>query len=402
MKLSAKLTAYSCCLILASTLCAPGVGPAATITMLNIVGTGARNFSETAIWPSGIVPGSGDLPVVDNGNGTTDYVFIDANTNIQRFNFGNTASGGVEIRSGATLTTNLGGTNQSNVGQNGTGLLRIKSGATLTQAGLLNMGLQAGNGTVTLETGATHTVGAQLLVGGTGTATYNMLGGSLTIATFLQIASGATGNGAFKQSGGTLQINRTGAAGQQGLHIATTAGGTGLYEISAGSLTIANTNPGAINGTAGTGGGSFGTFRIIGSAPTISIGKDYTQRKDSKLDVVIDAGGISLMNLGGNAILDGILSASFTTVPTIGQEFQIIKYAGTRTGTFASFDSLVDSPLGPDSVQLAIDYGSGTNDVVKLTVVPEPSSILLLGSLGLVLLARRRGPRSTSSAAHQQ
>jgi hypothetical protein len=350
--------------------------------------------------------------VIDFGDGVNDYVFVEANATIDRFNVGNTVSGGLEIRSGATLTTDLGGTNQTNVGQNGIGHLRIKSGATLSQAGLMNVGLQTGNGTVTLENGATHSLGAQLqvagagtatynmqggtltagtsvLVGATGTGTFNMLDGSLTIATFLQVASGANANGKFKQSGGTLQINRTGAAGQQGLHIATTATGTGLYEISGGSLNIKDTNPGVINGTAGTGGGSFGTFRIIGSAPTITIGKDYTQRKDSKLDLVIDAGGVSLMNLGGNAILDGILSAAFTTVPTFGQEFQIIKYAGTRTGTFASFDSLVDSPLGTDSVQLVIDYGSGTNDFVKLTVVPEPSSIQLFGSLGLMLLHLR-------------
>lgn len=368
MSISAKHRAVSSCLILATLLYASNPVSAANVFMLDISGTGARNFSDSTIWPSGVLPTSADNAVIDFGDGTTDYVYIDAATTTSRFNIGNVLSGGVEIRTGATWNTVATGTNQANLGQHGVGQIRIQSGATLSLAGLLNVGLNEGTGTITLENGGTHTVGLQLGLGGQGTATYNMLGGSLTIGSYLQIASQATGNGAFKQSGGALQINRTGGAGQQGLHIATTAGGTGLYEISAGSLTIANTNPGIINGTAGTAGGSFGTFRIIGSVPTITIGKDYTQRKDSKLDVVIGAGGISLMNLGGNAILDGILSASFTSTPTVGQEFQIIKYAGTRTGTFASFDSLVDSPLGPDTVQLAVDYGSGTNDVVKLTV----------------------------------
>ncbi|MDZ4820308.1 MAG: PEP-CTERM sorting domain-containing protein [Planctomycetota bacterium] len=95
------------------------------------------------------------------------------------------------------------------------------------------------------------------------------------------------------------------------------------------------------------------------------------------------------MNLGGNASLDGILGASFTTVPILGQQFPIINYTGTRTGTFATFDSLVDSPLGPDTVQLSIDYGTGTNSSVVLTVVPEPSTCVLLAGLGLLMLARR-------------
>ena len=98
----------------------------------------------------------------------------------------------------------------------------------------------------------------------------------------------------------------------------------------------------------------------MGGAPTINIATNYDQRANSSLEVVIGATGISPMNLGGNAILDGIFGASFTATPSIGQTYTIMNYGGTLTGTFGTFDSLVDSPMGPNSVQLSINYGTGS------------------------------------------
>jgi hypothetical protein len=405
-KLLSCLRSFGCCA--AAVLCMSNLASGATVTLLNISGTGPRNFNDTSIWDLGTVPGSADFPVMAMGDGINDYVYVDSSQTVQRINVGNALSGGLEIRAGATLATNVTGSSQSNIGPGGAspgvGYLRIQSGATLNQAGLLLVGLNAnGTGTVTLEAGGTHTLAGALTVGSSGSGTYNMLGGtlnaaanvivgntatgngafnmsggSLTTGTFLQIAAAGTSNGAFKQSNGTLQINRSSTTAQ-GLFVAFTAGTTGLYEISGGTLNVANTNTGILNGANAIAGGAAGTFRIVGSAPTITVGKDYTQRPAAKLDVVIDAGGISPINLGGNAVLDGILSASFTATPMMGQQFPIINYTGARTGTFATFDSLVDGPLGPDTIQLSIDYGTGTNSAVVLTVVPEPASLVLVG-----------------------
>jgi hypothetical protein len=241
-----------------------------------------------------------------------------------------------------------------------------------------------GNGTVTLESGATHTLGGELAIRD-GTGVYNMLGGTLTVGSFFQIAR--NGHGTFTQAGGTLQANRN-AAGQ-GMLLAGAAGSYGLYEISGGSLTVASTNTGVINGA--TAGGGQGIFRIVGSDPIVNIATNYDQRAGASFEVVIGASGISPMNVGGNALLDGALGASFTTIPSMGQQFTIMNYSGTRTGTFATFDSLVDSPLGPDTVELSIDYGAGANGSIVLTVVPEPGSILLFGACFLAVpLMRRR------------
>lgn len=131
----------------------------------------------------------------------------------------------------------------------------------------------------------------------------------------------------------------------------------------------------------------------MGSAPTVTIGTNYDQRAGASFEVVIDAGGISPMNVGGNVLLNGILGASFTATPSVGQQFTIMNYTGSLTGQFTTFDSLVDSPLGPDTVQLSLDYGAGTNSSVVLTVIPEPSTLALLGGLGFILLGRR--PRNS-------
>lgn len=368
------------------TLCISTPASAQNVFVNDITGTGARNFSDPTIWPT--VPGPSNQAIIDFGDGTTDYVFVDAATSVGRINIGNANSGGLEIRSGATLTTTATGGSQSNIGPTGSGHLSILSGATLNQDGLLYLGLNAaGTGMVTLSDNGTHTLGGALAIRD-GTGVYDMLGGTLTVGGFFQVAR--NGNGTFTQSGGTLQANHS-LATQQGMFIAGGVGAVGLYEIRGGSLAVADTNLGVINGTTNVTGGAFGIFRIVGSAPTVTIGSNYDQRLDARFEVVIDSGGVSPMNIGGNVSLDGGLGVSFTTVPIIGQQFTIMNYSGDLTGLFSEFDKLVDSPSGPNSVLLRVDYGTGTDSSVVLTVVPEPSTLVLLGSgLGLMMLVRRR------------
>jgi hypothetical protein len=201
-----------------------------------------------------------------------------------------------------------------------------------------------------------------------GNGTYEMLGGTVkTLSGYVRMGGAATGIGTFKQSGGTLEANRTHAT-NHGFYLGFVAGAQGLYEISGGSLSVANTNQGVLNGALAAGGGGLGTFRVVGSAPMINIGTHYDQRAGATLDYVIGATGISPLNVGGNALLDGILSASFTSTPTVGQEFTIMNYGGTQTGTFATFDDLVDSPAGPNTVKLSINYGTGSASSIVLKV----------------------------------
>jgi hypothetical protein len=45
-----------------------------------------------------------------------------------------------------------------------------------------------------------------------------------------------------------------------------------------------------------------------------------------------------------------------------------MRYGGTLSGAFTTFDPMADSPAGPDTVTISIDYGSGSNDAVVLRV----------------------------------
>ena len=348
---------------------------AANVFVLDISGTGPRDFNDSTIWPSGVLPTNVDHAIIDQGDGLNDYVYVDGLLQIQRFNIGNQNSGGLELRSGAYLFTNQ-QSFQNNVGPSGSaagslpgvGFLRIKSGATLEHSGLLYIGLNPlGTGTVTLEDGGTHIVGGALAIRD-GVGTYNMLGGHLEVGGFFQVAR--LGQGMFTQSGGTLMANHT-LATQQGMFIAAGLGASATYEISGGSLTVAANNLGVINGFVSTdpeAGGSTGIFRIVGSAPTVTIGTNYDQRNGSRFEVVIDEGGVSPMNVGGDVSLLGGLGVSFNEVPTVGQEFTIMNYTGSLSGTFTDFAGFGASPLGANSVSLSIDYGTLFSSAVKLTV----------------------------------
>jgi hypothetical protein len=370
MSIPAKFWTLSACTILASMLCVSTPASAANVFVNDITGTGARDFLDTSIWPSGILPTTVDQAIIDKGDGINDYVYLDSPLQIQRFNIGNQATGGLELRSGAYLFLSQGGF-QTNVGPGqpgfaGVGYLRIKSGATLEQSGLMFIGLNPlGTGTVTLEEGGTHLLGGALAVRD-GIGTYNMLGGTVEVGDFFQVAR--FGTGTFNQSGGTLEVKRNNAAA--GMFLASGVDAHGTYEISGGSITVDGTNAGIVNGnsTDQVAGGGFGIFRVVGSAPTINIATNYVQANDARYETVIGATGISPMNVGGDINLLGALGVTFTATPSMGQQFTIMNYGGTLTGTFGTFDILVDSPMGPNTVQLSLDYGTQSASSIVLTV----------------------------------
>jgi len=397
---------------------------AATIAYANPAG--ANDFTVGANWTGGVAPGASDIATIDGVDGTIDYCYLDTTRSIQRFTLAsnNGNSGGLELRSGATLNATL--NNVSYVGARGTANLRIMSGASMTTINVLNVGwgdaaghgvgtvtqsggsfaanTSAGNitlgvaaadanfpasvGTYNLNGGVIN-LGNTLIVGMAGIGYFNMNGGSVTTGSFLQI--GRTGTGTFTQTNGILNVNRSSG---DAMVIAALAGATGKYEISGGSLSVATTgvNSGVAVGVAA--GTANGTFKVVGNGPSsISITGDYRQFAGANLTLEIGS-GITPINLSGNATLGGALNVSFSSTPTPGQQFTIMNYGGTQTGSFATFDMLVDSPLGPDTIPLSISYGSGSASAVVLTVVPEPALLTLLAAVPLALLVNRSSLRA--------
>lgn len=427
---------------------------AATITYASPAG--AQNFTVGANWVGGVAPGTGDLPIINGANGAVDYPYVDSAVGVQRFNVADASgsSAALEIRNGGTLTTSL--TSAHYVGARGVGELRILPGGTANVNGPVNVGWGdangRGNGTIT-QTGGAYigtsssaalnigavaasgnlpvSVGTYNLLGGTvnvgggvtvgqngvgtfnlaagtsltatgsvvvgmaGTGTFNMNGGTVATSSFLQI--GRTGVGTMTQTAGALSATRTSG---DAMVIAALAGATGKYEISGGSLSVTTTGAaGVTNGIAA--GTANGTFKVVGNgASLISIAGDYKQYAGATLELDISS-GITPINLTGGATLGGTLDVAFTSQPLLGQQFTVMNYGGALTGTFATFDALVDGPKGANSIGLSIDYGVGANSAVVLTVtsvVPEPATWSLAG-VGVLLsaFANRRSKRGLRS-----
>ncbi|BBO35628.1 hypothetical protein PLANPX_5240 [Lacipirellula parvula] len=410
------------CATLLSWALAPNASEAATITYANPAG--AQNFTVGANWVGGVAPGSGDLPTINGVNGAVNYPYVSSAVAVQRFLIGDQAadSGGLEIRTGGTLTTSL--TSAHYVGARGTGIMTIQPGATANVNGPLNIGwgdtaahgtgtvnqlggayngtgasgglilgvsaaagpLAASVGTYNMQAG-TMNIGSSLVVGQAGIGTFNMSGGSVATGNFLQI--GRTGTGTFTQTAGSLTVNR--ASGDT-MVIGAAAGGVGKYEISGGSLSVTTTTGPAVVANGIAAGTASGTFKIVGNGATsIAIAGDYKQYVGSNLELTIGA-GITPIAMTGSATLGGALNALFSSSPSIGQQFTVMTYGGSLTGTFGTFDNVVDGPLGPNTITLSLDYGTGANSAVVLTVVPEPATGALVACGAIVAaLSCRRG-----------
>lgn len=234
-----------------------------------------------------------------------------------------------------------------------------------------NVSVSGDSGSITIGGGDVTWSGRFNSIGtGPGNGSLLITSGSLTVNYGAGLSHrfniGNDTTGLLQQQGGTV----TAANDNDEIFLGNQAAGNGTYAISGGTL-----NAGRVYcGTAGT-----GRFKVIGNAATINLtgsaGTSYSQNSSSTLELDIGA-GISPISAGANVTLDGTLDVEFTVTPTVGQTFDIITYGGTLAGTFGTFDTLVESPLGANTVNLSIDYGSGSGDKVVLTVdsVVEPDT----------------------------
>ena len=242
------------------------------------------------------------------------------------------------------------------------GNLVINSGPTHQPTAAVNVNVD-NDRSVTINGGHVTWSGRFHTIGNVGTGSLVITDGSLTInysgSESRRFNVGNVNRGLLRQQGGTVTAKND----NDEIFIGNKARGTGTYEISGGTV-----NAGAIiNGNEGA-----GTFHIIGGDATIDVGS-YAQNSRSSLR--LDAGGaISPIRASENVSLAGALQISFANTPAVGDEFLILTYAGQLTGKFDHFDRLVDSPAGSDSVELAISYGSGSDDRVTVRVVSVNTS----------------------------
>lgn len=232
------------------------------------------------------------------------------------------------------------------------------SGGTLSAPEDLNLGVSDGAVGTIVQTAGDITTGA-LTIGHneTGTGVYTMSGGTLTV-------SEATGN---SDASGDLFVAQSGST-------------TGTFSLS-GDAAVDVRDDLVVGQTGGD-----ATISITGSMVSISaIDSLFASSSTALFNFLPDVGGVSTINLGGGANVDGAV-------------FDIIESSTVAPGTVfdlvSSFEGVSGAAsLGPNAVGYVLQL-DGTGNVLQAMKIPEPSSLATVILCGLLAAA---GPRRIPS-----
>lgn len=357
----------------------------------------------------------------------------------------------IQSGTGGVLTLNSAGSSFSRL-QINSGTTRLGINDALPTGGGVTFSTAAGSGTLDIN-GKSQTLGAQITIAGTsgvGTVTISdtagggvlKLGGNVVqnidTTNTVAISADLDLNGATR----TFTLNNSSATVTVSSVIVNSTGTAGLTKSGAGTLilsgantynggTVVNAGTLLVNGSTSTNGnvsvaasGTLGGVGMVGGATTVN-GKlspgesPGTLTFLNTLDLLgstimeIDgtngagvAGGHDSVNLTGTGS-SGVIALGGTMTLDIGVTFGVGSYSwdlfnfASETGTFAGImlsDQYSGTLVDPDLD--GVWSFTGVNDswtftestgVLGLTVVPEPTSVLLgIGGLGVLLVRRRR------------
>ncbi len=127
-----------------------------------------------------------------------------------------------------------------------------------------------------------------------------------------------------------------------------------------------------------------GTVVPGGSPGVLTVTGDYTQQPDGLLVFDLfgtDPGEYDQLFVGGNAVITGAMDLVFSFTPDRGTAFDLITVGGA-----ANFSGLtIVSNIGEKLM------GRFENGVFEVTVVPEPSTwLLMLTGFGLIVVFTQR------------
>jgi autotransporter-associated beta strand protein len=334
------------------------------------------------------------------------------------FNAGKTV--GFDIDSAVNTFTVSQDLNQTTGGltKTGAGALALTNantyeGTTAVNAGTLALGNVNAIQNSTLDTGTSGTQAVTFTVAGTNT--YNL--GGLQGADDLAIGGNTISVGANNTSTSfSGAIGGTDGAltkvGSGTLTLSTTNTYTGATTVSAGTLVVEGSiststttvQTGATLGGSGTVGGltvNSGAFHTPGSSPGIQNTGNYSNAGTLAIEIngATVGTGYDQVNTTGTVSLSGLLDITMGYTPANNALFFILANDGVDaiSGTFTGLTDGSTYTLGGQEFVISYFGDSvgqtftGGNDVVlkAVTVIPEPRAALL-GSLGMLMLLRRR------------
>lgn len=358
---------------------------------LNMTGGSLTTSSDIRVGNNITVTGvgtSGGTGLISQSGG--DILLNGGNVNI---GFGDTAVGTYNI-SGGSLLINVGGIFA--VGNRGVGIInqsggsiyaRTPAGAAISQVNLGRNGAVAAtnpgrsSGSYTLSAGSLTAgslrYGNNALGAATGsTNVFNLQGGSLTVSNIAIINTAAANS--FNFTGGTL------TTASVGLSLTNNGGTLNPASLFFGNSTTASPLTAAQVVTA-----QIGTITFTGTV-------GYNQSASGTLAIdLLDgtATGKDFIDIGaGVPVTDAIIAGTISVTllggfnPALGSTFDIltadsVTYSGTVNG-------LTPSGFGFEGSALA-DAGGDGRDLLRLTVVPEPSVMALVAISAVVFFLRR-------------
>lgn len=272
----------------------------------------------------------------------------------------------------------------------GESLLEVTDGAVLEGSGNVELAQRADPGTIRIQN-ATADIDGNIRIGRfQSTGTIEVLDGSqMTVGGYIwagenDASNAANGTGILTVSGENSQLINTN------------------YVVLGGRRTVDNEGIGIINLSDG-GAMSITQELRIWSRGSVTIdggtliAGEWLASADSTLSLTLQTGVFaapiqigSLFTETGNAVIgDSIfelmLGPGFSA--NLEEVFEIMTYGGELTGTFAGLSE--GDIIHLDGYQFQLSYGSGSSDMISLTVIPEPGVVVLL-LLGAVLAGFRR------------
>lgn len=325
----------------------------------------SNNWSVTGNWNNGTVsPPPTAHTATERMNIPSGTVNVDASDQIGALHMGRNDNGGTLGSSTVTLNDDA---VTLKVSATSGELVSVAYTAGYTNA----LNVQRGKLVVYQTTGGVGELRLNHVYNSTCVGNVNLSGTGVIDVEYLNKGDKA-GGGNFAATGGTLvvrnQINKFGVVSE----IASYGFRLGGARLEVAGLADRNNEIGSV---------------LLGSGQNMDFIMDSTSKIKFDLGSAAGVAGTNwdLLSSRGFYTIDGELLVNFLTAPSVGDYWDVWKiqsgYENAYSGS-GSFDTL------PSNIQASwVDIGKGT-DTLRLTYIPEPATIALLG-LGLLALVRR-------------